>query len=150
MAALAIIVTVLVAWLGVILLSPGEHAHHVEASGVEGTPGIGHDHSEQPGAVADRISAETPSVQFCVSASLEPFAGAVAQIREAGPAETAERFRRCLVDTMFDHAGDATLSQLETLRPSFSDCFAAVGRTAGGDKAAAVQSALTCVQRAAD
>src|SRR3990172_11792532 len=142
-APLGVIVAVLGAWLGLLLLSPGgEHPNHAAASVSATTDLTDHAHTGPPGSVADLLRSEAPAVGFCVSAALEPFDGAVAQIRDIGPMETGERFRRCLIDTMFDHATESTLAEIETHRPHFTDCFGALATRADSVKAIAVEDTL--------
>ena len=133
LAALAVILVTLGVWFGLLLLSPGDDSNRAAAS-ASTEAGEHTTHAGPQGAVADRLRSDEQSVGFCVSAALEPFAGAVAQIREIGPAETGERFRRCLLDTMFDHATDATLAEIETHRPHFTDCFGELAARDDTDK----------------
>src|SRR5688572_17518511 len=102
---LVIVVAILAGWLGLLIFGPDDPSHHAAASDATASM-VDHEHAGPPGSVADRLRTEEQAMGFCVSAALEPFAGAVAQIREIGPAETGERFRRCLLDTMFDHASE--------------------------------------------
>lgn len=136
----------LAVWLVLLMLGGGEHPQHAAAS--QAPPAATeHLHAGPAGSVADRLAADPDAVGFCVSASLEPFSGALAQIREIGPAEATERFHRCLLDTLLDHADAQTLTELETHREHFLRCYAALPERDDREKEAAVAGTLTCVQR---
>jgi hypothetical protein len=147
--AISLITSILVAWLVVLLHGPSGHSQHAEALGTDGSAIEGHIHGGPAGSVADRIVAEAPAVGFCISASLEPFVGSIEQIRQAGPNEATERFRRCLLDTMFDHADVNILDDLELHRPHFLACFGALAGNADTQKSEVVQSTLKCVEQTA-
>lgn len=146
--ALVIIVVMLGAWSGLLLLNPGERSHQAEAHTAEGQDVYAHvDHAGPPGWVADQMRTQDQAVGFCISAALEPFQGAVAQIREIGPVEAGERFRRCMLDTIFDHASEQTLAELESHRQHFTACFGELANRDDTEKAVAVAATLSCVKQ---
>lgn len=122
--------------------SDGSALHPAVQSAATGADAV---HPHHPaGSVADRLRAAPEQLAFCVSASLEPFDVSLQQLGGEAAGEVVERFRRCLLDTLLDHADDATVAELETHRPHFTSCFLTLpGYT--GTKAEAVAATANCI-----
>jgi hypothetical protein len=91
------------------------------------------------------MAAAPAQVVFCVSASLEPFQAAARQLANAGPADASERFRRCLLDTLLDHATAETMADLDGHTVHFELCFAELSAGTGASKEVAVDTVTGCL-----
>ena len=158
--ALMLIAGTLGAWLGFVVFGSddGDHGatdgvgapHDIGAPHTSSAPqtatGSGHMHEGGPATSAAAMMVAVPeSVEFCVGASLEPFEGAMTQLRETGPAEAAERMRSCVFDTIIGHGDDATMVDLESHRERFAACFGELQVTDQIDKPRAAQQTSACI-----
>lgn len=158
--ALVLIAGTLGAWLGFVVFKSDDGdlgtahessaTHETIAAHATGTTHTVTDsgHMHNGGAatpVADLMVAVPESVEFCVGASLEPFDGAMTQLRETGPAEAAERMRSCVFDTIIGHGDDATMADLESHREHFTSCFGELQFTDPIDKPRATQQTSACI-----
>ena len=82
---------------------------------------------------------------MCASASLEPFDGAMAQLRRDGPDEAAVRMRRCLEETIFYHAPAAILADLDTHSPHILQCYRSLKVESSTTKADLVYQLVQCL-----
>lgn len=156
--ALSIIAATLGAWLAFVVFASEDVTHDVATSDAHGnsvihpqstahgTMGLNHtatDHETVP--VAVMMTADPDAVAFCVGASIEPFEGAMTQLRDSGPAEAAERMRVCVFEVIIGHGDDATMVDLEAHRAGFFTCFGELQNAVEIDKPAAVDRITACI-----
>ena len=96
-------------------------------------------------SVGARLITGSDTVGFCGRASMEPFAGAIQQLREAGAVEAVERFRRCLLDTLFDHAGEDVIADLDTHAAHFVGCYQTLAASVDEDQPSALSTLAQCL-----
>lgn len=104
-----------------------------------------HPHGPLAVDVPGRLADQADGVTYCASASLEPFEGALAQLRADGPGEAAERLRWCLMETVFGHTDAATEVSVRELLPRFLDCYRQVSILPAPTKQQASGQVAACV-----
>lgn len=110
-----------------------------------------HVHSASvPEEVVAQLSGHPGDVAFCASASLEPFDGALAQLRASGPGEAAGRLRWCLMETLFGHTGQAIADALDTYMAGLVSCYQPLATVPALPKTDAVRTVTACVVALAD
>lgn len=109
----------------------------------------GEGHAGAHPAVGEPLTGQVEGVRFCVGASLEPYDGALAQLRASGPGEAVKRARRCLLDTLFDHADAASVAELDRHRAHLLHCYGRLATLPSAGKPETVTAVTSCLAAAA-
>ncbi len=132
------------------IAAPGVVATSTKASPAAELSSTVHTHpASASGQVGAQLASHPDDVAYCVSASLEPFDGALAQLRTSGPGETAGRLQWCLMETMFGHTSQAIATELNEYGNLFSNCYRPLATSPAPAKTAAVATIAGCVGTAA-
>jgi|GEM_PF-6623965 len=152
-----LIAGILGAWAAYLLIGQGSDndrpaagapQHHAQSAAEESKPEGTSDHQHDGQAemsVAAMMAAAPDVIDACVGSSLEPYAGAMAQLIDTGPSEAAERMRFCVFETVIGHGNQAIMTDLESHRPHFEQCFGELIPIAPLNKPVAVNHVSTCV-----
>jgi hypothetical protein len=136
---------VMLAWAGVLLAPASHHTVHAHPETESAMPAAAHDHGATQTDIASLLQRNPDALHFCVSGSLEPIAGALAQIVENGGGEAEGRFENCVVYSLFDHV----VPDLAPYRGAFLTCFDTLRRddATSPNKALIVNAVTGCITR---
>jgi hypothetical protein len=140
-------VIVVLAWASVLLAPGGHHAEHAHPDTEAALSAAAHDHGAVEASNVTQLLQSNPgAMHFCVSGSLEPIDGALAQISANGGGEAEGRFENCVIYSLFDHV----VPDLSPYRTAFLTCFDALRHsdTTSPDKARIVDDVTGCVTQA--